>query len=171
MEPFVYLERYRVSVCQKCRFACVSDEVPTHLQTQHQDITPAQRHKVARDIARIPGIIKDQLGLQDFQFPPPTISEIPFLIPPKPDGLKCRKCPYIAKQEKKIHKHFRTCHGWQNPQSRGRPKKGDIDLAPERLWIEHVPCQRFFLSRAASGQFEVGRKMAAYKGKLAEKSR
>ncbi|KAL6408084.1 hypothetical protein AUP68_08457 [Ilyonectria robusta] len=98
------------------------------------------------------------------------MSEVPFLIPPKPDGLKCRKCPYIAKQEKKIHKHFRTCHGWQNPRSRGRPKKGDIDLAPERPWIEHVPCQRFFLSRAASGWFEVGRKMAAYKGKSTEKA-
>lgn len=130
-------------------------------------MTPAERHKVARDIARIPGIIKDQLALEGFQFPPPTISNVPYLIPPEPDGLKCRKCPYIAKQEKKIHKHCRSCQGWKNPRSRGRPKKGGIDLALERPWIEHVPCQRFFPSRAASGWFEVGRKLAGCKGKPA----
>ncbi|KAH7232460.1 hypothetical protein B0J15DRAFT_455425 [Fusarium solani] len=109
MEPFVYLERYRVPICKDCHFACVSNEVPAHLQTRHRHMTPAERQEVAGNIARIPGIIRDQSGLDEFRFPPPTINEIPFLVPPKSDGLKCRKCPYIAKQIQKIQAHCRTC--------------------------------------------------------------
>ena len=53
MEPFVYLESYRVPVCRKCRFACVSDEVPTHLRVRHPEIGSTERHKVAGNIARM----------------------------------------------------------------------------------------------------------------------
>ncbi|KAH8661808.1 hypothetical protein BGZ61DRAFT_368981 [Ilyonectria robusta] len=58
MDPFVYLERYRVVICKKCGFACVSNKVPTHLRIRHRDITPTNRNKAAKNIKRIPGIIK-----------------------------------------------------------------------------------------------------------------
>ncbi|KAH6949584.1 hypothetical protein DER45DRAFT_457712, partial [Fusarium avenaceum] len=102
IEPFIYLETYCVPVCKKCEFACIANEVPTHLQTGHLDLPSAERQKVAEIIAKIPGMIKDQLGLEKFRFPPPTISSIAFLTPPKPDGFKCRKCPYIIKHLKNI---------------------------------------------------------------------
>ncbi|KAL6405826.1 hypothetical protein AUP68_10965 [Ilyonectria robusta] len=163
MEPFVYLERYRVVICKKCGFACVSNEVPTHLRIRHRDITPTNRNKAAKNIERIPGIIKSQSELADFQFPPLTASPIPFLSPPQPDGLKCRKCPYIARQVQKIQAHCRDCQEWHNTQGRGRPKQRGIESPPDLPWREGVLCQRFFPSRAASRLFEVGRKMAGCK--------
>ncbi|CZS75061.1 unnamed protein product [Fusarium graminearum] len=162
MEPFVYLETYRVPVCKKCEFACVANEVPTHLQTRHRDIPSAERRKVAEVISNISGVIKDQLGLEEFRFPPPTISSVAFLAPPKPDGLKCRKCPYMVKHLKKIQAHCHNCQHWDNPQSRGRPRQVTSELQVELPWREGVLCQRFFPSRRASGWFEVGRKTAAY---------
>ncbi|KAH7231090.1 hypothetical protein BKA59DRAFT_409299 [Fusarium tricinctum] len=102
MEPFIYFETYRVLVCKKCKFACVANKVPTHLQTRHREIPSAERRKVAEFILNISGVIKDQLGLEEFRFPPLTISSVTFLTPPKLDRLKCRKYPYIIKYLKKI---------------------------------------------------------------------
>jgi hypothetical protein len=113
---------------------------------------------VAEVIANIPGVTKDQSGLEEFQFPPPTINSVAFLAPPKPDGLKCRKCPYIVKHLKKIKAHCHDCQHWNNPQGRGRPKQVSSELQVELQWREGVLCQRFFPSRQASGWFEVGRK-------------
>ncbi|KAL6411744.1 hypothetical protein AUP68_04118 [Ilyonectria robusta] len=163
MEPFVYLERYRVVICKKCGFACVSNEVPTHLRIRHRYMTTTNRNKAAKDIQSIPGIIKSQSELADFQFPPPTANPIPFLSPPQLDGLNCRKCPYIARQVQKIQAHCRDCQDWHNTQGRGRPKTRGIESPPDLPWREGVLCQRFFPSRAASRWFEVGRKMAGCK--------
>ncbi|KAH7015916.1 hypothetical protein EDB80DRAFT_748699 [Ilyonectria destructans] len=163
MEPFIYLERYRVpiyrsQISKKCKFACVSNKVPTHLQTRHRDLSPAERRRVARIIEEIPGIIKDQSGLDEFQFPTPNTTKVPFLAPPKPDGLKCRKCtlPHLP--------------ALAEPAKPGRPRKIGCKLDDELPWREGVLCQRFFLSRKASGWFEVGRKIAghAQKGKQTE---
>ena len=35
---------------------------------------------------------------------------ITFLAPPQVDGLKCPKCPYIARQVQKIQAHYRQCY-------------------------------------------------------------
>jgi hypothetical protein len=131
MEPFTYLKTYRVPVCKKCEFACVANEVPTHLQTRHRDIPHTERQRVAEVIGNISGIIKDQSELEDFQFPPPTISSVAFLAPPKPDGLKCRKCPYIVKHLKKIKAHCHGCQHWKIPQRRGRPRQAGSELEVE----------------------------------------
>ncbi|KAM5527658.1 hypothetical protein FOXYSP1_20020 [Fusarium oxysporum f. sp. phaseoli] len=143
MEPFTYLKTYRVPVCKKCEFACVANEVPTHLQTRHRDIPPAERRRGAQVIGNISGIIKDQSGLEDFQFPPPSISSVAFLAPPKPDGPKCRHV-------KKIKSHCHVCQHWNNPQRRGRPRQVSSELEVELPWIEGVICQRFFPSRQGS---------------------
>lgn len=123
-------------------------------------MTPAERHKVAENIKRIPEIIKDQSELATFQFPPPTANPISFLASPQTDGLKCRRCPYIARQAQTIQANCRRCQNCQNSQGRGRPKTGNITSPPDLPWREGVTCQRFFPSKAASGWFEVGRKIA-----------
>jgi hypothetical protein len=64
---------------------------------------------VAEAFISILGVIKDQLGLEEFQFPPPTISSIAFLALPKLDRLKCQKCPYIVKHLKKIKAYYYDC--------------------------------------------------------------
>lgn len=121
IEPFVFSKRYRVVVCQKCGFAVVSKKVPTHLRVRHRDIKIRERQILVSAIAKIPGIIQDQAGLKEFLFPPPTVSYIPYLSPPQTDGLKCRKCPYIARQLQKIHAHCVKCQGWRNERGADRP--------------------------------------------------
>lgn len=104
-ELFVFLQRYRVVVCKQCGWAVVAKEVLTHLRARYRAISIQQRQQLAATIAAYPGIILDQDGLVGFQFPPPTISYIPQLAPPQTDGLKCRKCPYIARQLQTIQQH------------------------------------------------------------------
>jgi hypothetical protein len=81
-----------------------------HLWERHQGISIEQRRQIAAAVARLPEVIQDQKGLDGFQPPLTTISYIPELAPPEPDGLKCRKCPYIARQLQKIQKHSRVNH-------------------------------------------------------------
>ncbi|KAJ6785851.1 hypothetical protein PWT90_08726 [Aphanocladium album] len=170
IEPFIVLEQYRLAVCQKCGFAMVAQEVFTHLKVRHKDIPVPRRREIEQAISKYPAIIQDQNGLHDFRFPPPTISYIPHLAPPERDGLKCRRCPYIARQLQKIQAHYRTRHGWQNSRSAGRPdlkrKRSPVDdevgvnatdTLAELPWRENVACQRFFPSRLASGWFEISR--------------
>ncbi|KJK87120.1 hypothetical protein H633G_09028 [Metarhizium anisopliae BRIP 53284] len=167
IEPFILLESYRLVVCRRCQFAVVSNEVYSHLRVRHQDIPVPKRRKIAKAIAICPNIIQDQAGLVDFPFPSPTISYIPHLAPPHRDGLKCRQCPYIARQLQKIQAHCRTHHGWVNKRTAGRPDlkrrrspsdgPGMTEAQAGLPWRENVACQRFFPSRLASGWFEIGR--------------
>ncbi|KAI8401188.1 hypothetical protein FOFC_18057 [Fusarium oxysporum] len=79
--PYVLLSTYRLLVCQVCAFASVADEVATHLRTRHRDIQPERRQEL---------------------YPTDTIQPIPYLAPPKPDGLKCRACGHIDRRIQKI---------------------------------------------------------------------
>ncbi|KAH7111691.1 hypothetical protein B0J13DRAFT_404246, partial [Dactylonectria estremocensis] len=165
MDPFVYLARHRIAVCKECRFACVSDEVATHLRIRHSHMTPAERRKVIQEVEKLPSILRNQAELVNFQFPPATAHPIPLLSPPQPDGIKCHICSHIVRQEKKMQAHCRQRHGWCNPKSQGRPLKQDSSRPPPRLpWTTGVWCQRFFPSRAASGWFEVRRPSTTTQG-------
>ena len=124
-----------------------------------------QRQQLAMAITSHPGIIRNQNDLAGFQYPQPTISYIPQLAPPQTDGLKCWKCPYIARQLQTIQQHCRFYHGWKNEHGAGRPsvnRKRQAASAQEESpalpWRENVACQRCFRSRNASGWFEVERK-------------
>jgi hypothetical protein len=71
--------------------------------------------------------------------------------------------------------HWRVERQRQNLRGRGRPRlnlqesvEGEANARPEQLWRENVPCQRFFLSRAASSWFEVNRRTAPWKSKRSE---
>ena len=82
LNPFVFLQRYRVAVCKECGWAVVAEEILTHLQKRHRAIPVKQRRQLAVAIASHHGIIRNQKDLAEFQYPPPTINYIPQLAPP-----------------------------------------------------------------------------------------
>lgn len=82
MEPFVQVREYPFVICKTCQFACVAKEVPSHLKEWHVSINPSERKRIADEVGSIPGIIQDQAGLYEFEFPAPTIDPIPFIAPP-----------------------------------------------------------------------------------------
>lgn len=163
--PFTFLHVYRTLVCRECAFAVLLNEVSSHLVKRHQEITTAEQHNIVKKAADIPDARSSQADLQGFCFPPPTIDCVPYLAPPKKDGLKCNECPYIARHVQKIQEHCRKKHKWENPQGPGRPNtkrmkatQNEPSRKHESPWREGVHCQRFFPSGHASSWFEVGRK-------------
>jgi hypothetical protein len=154
--PYVLLSTYRLLVCQVCRFASVANEVATHLRTRHRDIQPEHRQELVDKIKQIPNILHSQDELRRcLQYPTDTIEPIPYLAPPKSDGLKCRACGHIVRRVQKIQKHCAEKHQWMNPRGRGRPPPNCHVSAYEPPWEERVACQRFFPSREGSKWFQV----------------
>ncbi|KAH7231630.1 uncharacterized protein BKA55DRAFT_524254, partial [Fusarium redolens] len=153
--PYVLLSTYRLVVCQVCGFASVADEVTTHLKTRHRDMQPEHRQELVEKIKLIPNILRNQDELRDLRYPTDIIEPIPYLAPPKPDGLKCRACGHIVRRIQKIQKHCADEHQWTNPRGRGRPPPDYHMSTYESPWEEGVACQRFFPSRAGSRWFHV----------------
>lgn len=159
MHPLVYLPEFRLIICSSCGFACIGDEVETHLKTRHRSINSKERESILRQVQSIPEVIRKRSELEYFQFPAATTAVVPYLEPPLTDGMKCLLCPYIARQIQKIQAHCRHTHGWQNPRKRGRQVAGhSSSTTTSGPWRTRVRCQRFFKSREASGWFEVERR-------------
>ncbi|KAH7111676.1 hypothetical protein B0J13DRAFT_659876, partial [Dactylonectria estremocensis] len=113
--PFVHLPQYNVVVCRLCRYAVVAKEIPSHLlhQIVHQrQFTSQERQDIKGRIEAIPGILKTQEALQDFQYPPTNTPVIPFIEPPRPDGMQCIECSRVFRQKRRIQQHCREEHGW-----------------------------------------------------------
>jgi RecQ family ATP-dependent DNA helicase len=157
MEPFVYLPEYPVVICKTCEFACVADEVISHLRLQHVSIKPSERNKIAKLVKEIPGIVHNQAGLSGFQFPPATTAPILFIAAPKIDGLRCNDCGFVTRTLRGIQGHCREKHGWVNDWRKGGNVAKKAKQERGVPWTTGVRCQRFFRSRVASQWFEVGR--------------
>ncbi|KAI5456252.1 hypothetical protein BGZ63DRAFT_409329 [Mariannaea sp. PMI_226] len=158
--PFVHLPQYSIIICQICQFACLSHEVPRHLQQRHGNIEIAERQRVGQRVLGIPELLRNVDDLGKLAIPPPSKEPIQFLAPPRSDGLQCRKCHYISRHVQKMQEHCRETHNWQNPRSAGRPLSG-TETTVELPWRDGIYCQRFFPSRAGSRWFEVGQKAKA----------
>ncbi|KID83230.1 recQ helicase-like protein [Metarhizium guizhouense ARSEF 977] len=156
MEPFIHLPEYSLLVCWQCGYACVANEIGTHLRREHSNIPPAKRRHICV-VQHMDNIIKNQGQLVKFRFPSPSIQPIPHIRPPRTDGLKCRSCQYIVCDRRTIRAHCRQKHSWRNTKSKGRPRADQLPSNNTLPWVEGVQCQRFFLSRRASQWFEVGR--------------
>ncbi|KAK4206214.1 hypothetical protein QBC37DRAFT_445140 [Rhypophila decipiens] len=157
MEPFVYLPEYPFVICHTCRYACVANEVNTHLRKQHTEIKPSERSRIARLVEEIPGIIPNQAGLCGFSYPPATTEPIPFIAAPEIDGIRCDECGFATRTVRGIQGHCREEHGCENDWKKGGnvAKRARQDRALP--WTTGIQCQRFFRSRVASQWFEVGR--------------
>ena len=152
IKPFVYLSEYRVVVCTECEYGLSAGGVRAHLAGQHPDILDEERGSIAEEISRIPGIIRDEQELESFQFPGPATTAIPELAAPKTDGLGCKACWYVSRQQQKIQEHCRSEHNWRNKRKRGQKGGAQADDLP---WVGGVRCQRFFRTRVNSRWFEV----------------
>jgi hypothetical protein len=139
--PYVLLSTYRLLVCQVYAFASVADEVATHLRTRYRDIQPEHRQDLVDKIKQIPNILHSQDELYRYlQYRMDTFKPIPYLTPPKSDGLKCRACGYIVRHIQKIQKHCTEKHQWINLRGRGRPPPNCHVSAYEPPWEERVAC-------------------------------
>ncbi|KAH8669335.1 hypothetical protein BGZ61DRAFT_498117 [Ilyonectria robusta] len=154
-KPFIYVPEYPFVIYKPYQIAVVSNEVVRHMKAQHAADNKAKYiHNI---IKAIPGIISNQEELKQWSVPPPTTAPIPWLPPPKPDGLGCDECPYVARQLRRIKQHYRVHHRWINHRTRSRRTKESAAADPAVPWRTGVQCQRFFRNRVASSWFEVGR--------------
>ena len=108
-------------ICQAYRVACVGNKVTRHITSKHAGSPASARAKeIQTAVETIPGIIYDQKELKDWSVPPPTTAPIPYIPPPKEDGLGCNQYPYIARQIKRMQQHCRQKYGWVNTRRQGR---------------------------------------------------
>ncbi|EXL66727.1 hypothetical protein FOPG_17120 [Fusarium oxysporum f. sp. conglutinans race 2 54008] len=98
IHPYVLLSIYRLLVYQIYRFASIADKVATLLKTRHRDIQSEQRQELVKKIKQISNIICNLDELRDLWYPTNTIKPIPYLMPPKLDGLKYRACGHIIRR-------------------------------------------------------------------------
>lgn len=102
-----------VSTKKKYTYAVLAKEVNSHLRgsPRHRwNFTRKQRQDMTSQIFNLPGILKDQNDLKNFEPPSADTTLIPFVEPPKEDGLACQQCPYVARQLHSIQKHCREEH-------------------------------------------------------------
>ncbi len=156
MEPFVHLPAFGFVACTTCRYACIADEVATHLRHHHSESMNVDRRKVVVEaVAKIPDIIRNQEELRNFRYPPPTTEPIPFIAPPRADGIRCNECGFVIRTVQGIQAHCRKEHGWQNEWTKGGNIKQKAQQPRQVPWTTGIRCQRFFKSRSASSYFEV----------------
>ena len=151
------MSEYPFIICQKCEYACVADEVGTHLRKEHGHITASERSRIAKLIKEIPEIIHDQAGLRRFRFPPVITKLILYIAALACDGIRCNECGFVIRSTQGIQKHCRDEHGWENDWKKGGNVAKRSKEERQLPWTKGVYCQRFFRSRAASQWFEVGR--------------
>ena len=153
MEPFAILEAYKLLVCTNCHYACLVNEVPTHLRQRHKALSAKVRARIVQAIRGCDTLLRSQNELAHFSLPATAVPALPQLEGPFPDGLQCTQCPYIVQDARTMQEHCRTQHCWTNPRKRGGRVRARA--APAELpWRTGVWSQRFFRGRAASGLFE-----------------
>ncbi|KAH7116672.1 hypothetical protein B0J13DRAFT_653302 [Dactylonectria estremocensis] len=157
MEPFIHITEFPIVICKVCKFGCVANEVQGHIERKHTTITEEKANSIIKTVNEITGLIHSQAGLCNFPFPPPTIDPIPYIEPPKTNGLQCHTCDYVVRNVRKMQQHCRDKHGWQNDWKRGSNIKKKLKESRVFPWREGVHYQRFFKSHQASRWFEVGR--------------
>ncbi|KAG5912748.1 hypothetical protein E4U61_007988, partial [Claviceps capensis] len=153
--PFVKLSEYPFVICKLCRFACVANDVETHLRRHHRDMGKGARRIAILEVKGISGIIRSQEELRHFQLPEFVEKPIPFIERPKTDGLRCDACPFIARKRQSLRQHCQTEHGWVNDRKRIDNFKKEPQEDWPVPWTKNVHCQRFFPTRVACGWFEV----------------
>ncbi|KAL7940369.1 hypothetical protein V8C42DRAFT_362775 [Trichoderma barbatum] len=156
MDPFTHLPVFQLVVCKECKYACLSQQVPTHLRTMDQKLTHQRRQEIAALVRQIPDILVTAADLDRLCRPTEAIPAIPSLEKPCSIGLVCREdgCVFVRTHRATIFRHYRTNHSWKNPWVKG----GDIRHQAQshsQPWRTNVRCQRLFKGGSGSFWFEV----------------
>ncbi|KAJ5557940.1 hypothetical protein N7513_003526 [Penicillium frequentans] len=148
-EFFHYNSTHRVWICKTCQWAVTPNRMSSHLASKHA------RHPSARTGAQRAAIYAEAMkvnpwdpAMEPFHIPPPDARPIHGL--PVYNGYRCpeESCTYTAPQPCSIQNHRRQAHG-PSTGRRGQPKRED------RLKLQPVKCQRFFVSGIYSSYFVV----------------
>src|SRR6185437_14289570 len=152
MEPFIYLPEFRLVVCRKCKYACLSHQVPAHLRTMHRQLSPQRRREITAIVQQTPNVLATAADLDRLYRPTEAIPAIPSLEEPCVTGLACHAdgCAFVCTHRATILKHYRTRHSWESPWVKG----GDVCRQAQSHrppWRTNVRCQRLF--KGGSGSF------------------
>ena len=156
LHPFVKLPEYPFVICKECHYACIANEVQTHLRKHHCEMEKKTRSRIIYEVKSIPGIIRSQDKLRQYSVPEYVDKPIPIIAKPKTDGIQCQLCSYITRQEQGMRDHCRHVHGWKNDWKQADNFKKKSQEGRVVPWTTNIRCQRLFPSRAGSGWFEVG---------------
>jgi len=159
MNLFIHLPNYRAIVYAglACKYAVLPIHVDSHLSHPRHNYNTEQREQVVREINQIGGLIQDNKGLESFEFPKPSGPAIPELQAVMLDGLQCKLCSHICRNERRMQAHCKEVHNWENEQKRGRPSYKKRQSKPEMPWISGIHCQQFFAQGPKSQLFEVAK--------------
>ncbi|KAK4441880.1 hypothetical protein QBC34DRAFT_457824 [Podospora aff. communis PSN243] len=141
--PFIHLPQHPFVICRECRFACIPDEVASHLRKHHNSIHTKVRSEIARAVREIPGIICNQEQLRAFPYPAASTEPIPFIAPPQTDGLRCDACNYVVRSRQRIQAHCREKHRWENDWRRGGNVAKRAKQERTVPWTSGIRYQRF----------------------------
>ncbi|KAH6949638.1 hypothetical protein DER45DRAFT_472990, partial [Fusarium avenaceum] len=155
MEPFIHVLELPFVICKVCKLGCVANEIPRHLKQKHTKIAADQIGEIIKAVDAIPGLVRRQNELHDFQFPDASNEAIPYLEPPRGGMLGCPTCGYFVSNRRDIQAYYREKHGWENDWQKGGNIKKKLEQPRETPWIDGVYCQRFFRRRWASRWFQV----------------
>ena len=167
MEYLVHLPAFRILVCKECHHAVLPSQLNSHFHAPPHRFAKAERQRIEDAVALdVPGLIPNETYLQRmaFPFPADTTAPLDALGPARDGGLRCpyttladAGCPFVSGSEKKMMKHCREQHGWENRKGKGRPSKHSVPVHTTRPWRSGISYQRFFIQGPKSGFFEVGR--------------
>lgn len=162
LDVFVYMPRYCLAICRFCKHAVLANEVKSHLlDDKHRwTLTKKERGDIESRVREFPGVLQTQEDLVNFKLPSPDTPVLPFIAPPKEDGLRCKICGYVTRTVSGMRSHCREKHRWKPDRYKGFNVMLRARVRRELPWTDGVLCQRLFVSRYASGWFEVCRKNA-----------
>ncbi|PON20011.1 hypothetical protein TGAM01_v211118 [Trichoderma gamsii] len=110
MDPFTHLPVFQLVVCKECKYACLSQHVPRHLRTIHQQLTHWRRQEIAALVQQIPDILAAAADLDRLYRPTEAIPAIPSLGEPCSTGIACREdgCVFVCTHRATILRHYRA---------------------------------------------------------------
>ena len=166
--PFVHLPELHVVVCTICQYAVLADHVFQHLNGPvHKGQFSSQiRRSISAQIKTLPGVLISDVDLKSYKLPGPDTLPIPYIQPPRPDGIGCRYCPYVCCTLAGMKAHASSAHNWANTRGRGRLTQADADAhaSIETPWVEGILCQKLFKNRDGSNWFAVSRVLPSIEG-------
>ncbi|KAL6158268.1 hypothetical protein ACJBU6_04065 [Exserohilum turcicum] len=146
---FVYLPTHRIAICKRHKQGIVKSQLRTHLNTKHQELAPHTRRSIVQATSQEPWLRNWANNADQVMFPRPDAAPLPHL-PVYTDGLKCCKCGYVNRSEKRIQEHGLKQHNWIHPRQKtpGRPS------STRSKWAT-VVCQKFQNTSTLGRLFEV----------------